>query len=384
MITNNGKQIIAKFLLGQAPDFATHIAGGCGRVPFYPNQTITVAETNSQKIRKSLEFETFRVPIIARGIIKEDGQDKIVLKAEAPTEQRYLLSEVGFFSAPNNVTAGSYDSKTLNTFTSNESWSIASINSSSAISTIDGDSLYNSSNNIITTSRAFFINSSSDLFLNSNRKDRREPIRFYNQALAVSGSSSYISPSFTTSSASYWVENSSFAMNLSQNQPTDQIKLAISVISKVASNNTNPSKVRIVLEFVNNLPGLQLTSPKARMTAELSASDFVVLNTGQPSDPTSRYIIINKSLGDFSKDDTFSWANVNLIRIYGCVVDGSENPLDTYYIAYDGMRFENISTENPLFSLVGYNIMRNDSAYPLLKAANTTNFIEYRFGIGVT
>jgi len=384
MITNNGKQIIAKFLLGQAPDFATHIAGGCGRVPFYPNQTITVAETNSQKIRKSLEFETFRVPIIARGIIKEDGQDKIVLKAEAPTEQRYLLSEVGFFSAPNNVTAGSYDSKTLNTFTSNESWSIASINSSSAISTIDGDSLYNSSNNIITTSRAFFINSSSDLFLNSNRKDRREPIRFYNQALAVSGSSSYISPSFTTSSASYWVENSSFAMNLSQNQPTDQIKLAISVISKVASNNTNPSKVRIVLEFVNNLPGLQLTSPKARMTAELSASDFVVLNTGQPSDPTSRYIIINKSLGDFSKDDTFSWANVNLIRIYGCVVDGSENPLDTYCIAYDGMRFENISTENPLFSLVGYNIMRNDSAYPLLKAANTTNFIEYRFGIGVT
>lgn len=384
MITNNGKQIIAKFLLGQAPDFATHIAGGCGRVPFYPNQTITVAETNSQKIRKSLEFETFRVPIIARGIIKEDGQDKIVLKAEAPTEQRYLLSEVGFFSAPNNVTAGSYDSKTLNTFTSNEPWSIASINSSSAISTIDGDSLYDSSNNIITTSRAFFINSSSDLFLNSNRKDRREPIRFYNQALAVSGSSSYISPSFTTSSASYWVENSSFAMNLSQNQPTDQIKLAISVISKVASNNTNPSKVRIVLEFVNNLPGLQLTSPKARMSAELSASDFVVLNTGQPSDPTSRYIIINKSLGDFSKDDTFSWANVNLIRIYGCVVDGSENPLDTYYITYDGMRFENISTENPLFSLVGYNIMRNDSAYPLLKAANTTNFIEYRFGIGVT
>ena len=81
MITNNGKQIIAKFLLGQAPDFATHIAGGCGRVPFYPNQTITVAETNSQKIRKSLEFETFRVPIIARGIIKEDGQDKIVLKS---------------------------------------------------------------------------------------------------------------------------------------------------------------------------------------------------------------------------------------------------------------------------------------------------------------
>ena len=33
MITNNGKEIIAKFLLGQAPAYATHIALGCGAKP---------------------------------------------------------------------------------------------------------------------------------------------------------------------------------------------------------------------------------------------------------------------------------------------------------------------------------------------------------------
>jgi hypothetical protein len=33
MITNNGKQIIAKYLIGQTPSFASHIAVGCGRKP---------------------------------------------------------------------------------------------------------------------------------------------------------------------------------------------------------------------------------------------------------------------------------------------------------------------------------------------------------------
>jgi hypothetical protein len=33
MITNTGKNIIAKYLLGQAPAFASYIAVGCGPKP---------------------------------------------------------------------------------------------------------------------------------------------------------------------------------------------------------------------------------------------------------------------------------------------------------------------------------------------------------------
>ena len=33
MITTNGKQIIAKYLIGQTPSFASHIAVGCGKKP---------------------------------------------------------------------------------------------------------------------------------------------------------------------------------------------------------------------------------------------------------------------------------------------------------------------------------------------------------------
>ena len=385
MITNDGKQIIAKFLLGQAPDFATHIVAGCGEFPLFPSQTLSASTQNAMKLKKTLTFEAFRVPIIARGIIRENGQDKIVIKAETPTEQRFLLSEIGFLSAPNNVLASNFDSKTLSTFVSTEPWTLQTSASSFTISSLDGSSLYDTNFNITTTSKAFFASSNSDLFNNATRKARWEPLRFYNNGLAISASSSYINPSFeigSSASATYWLQNSTFAANLSKNLPTDQVKIAISLVSTLASNNTNPSKVRIILDFVNDIPGLNLTAPKARLTAELSGSDFQ--KTVDTTTYTNRYITITKTLSQFTKDDSFSWANINKIRLYACAVDGSEALLGNYYIMFDGIRFENVSTQNPLYALVGYNIIRNDSAYPVIKSANTNNFIEYRFGIGVT
>jgi len=37
-----------------------------------------------------------------------------------------------------------------------------------------------------------------------------------------------------------------------------------------------------------------------------------------------------------------------------------------------------------LYSLVGYNIIKTDNGLPILKGENTNNYIEYRFGIGVS
>lgn len=384
MITNDGKQIIAKFLLGQAPDFATHIAAGCGEFPLFPNEPISASTQNAMKLKKTLTFETFRVPIIARGIIREDGQDKIVIKAETPTEQRFLLSEIGFFSAPNNVLASNFDSKTLSTFVSTEPWVIASSTSSSSIFVLDGSSLYNSNTDITTSTKAFFVNSDSDLFNNATRKARWEPVRFYNNALAISSSSCYINSSnniASSASTTYWLENSSFTANLSKNLPDDQIKIAVSLISSLSSNNTNPHKIRIILDFVNDLPQLNLTAPRARLNIELNSSDFQ--KTANSTLYTNRYITITKKISDFTKQDGFSWANITRARLYACAVDSSDDLLGNYYILFDGIRFENISTQNPLYALVGYNVIRNDSAYPIVKPANTNNFIEYRFGIGV-
>ena len=55
-----------------------------------------------------------------------------------------------------------------------------------------------------------------------------------------------------------------------------------------------------------------------------------------------------------------------------------------YKILFDGLRLDNVSSQNPLYTMVGYDIIRNDNAFPILKDENTNNYIEYRFGIGVT
>jgi len=384
VITNDGKQIIGKFLLRQAPEFATHIAAGCGKMPLFPNQTLDSDEIAELKEKDSLDFEVFRVPISSKGFIKEDGVEKIVFKAEMPTEERYQISEIGFYPADANILAGAFDSKTLAIFVPTETWVVYSQESSSNVLNITDETQFaDGSGNIIANDIAYFLPSDAEAFELTSRKSRQEEPRFYSQALSLSGSAGNISEFFVPSQDSYRLENATLAFNLSQNLPTDQIKLAISVLSKITNNNTNPVSVRIILDFVNDLPGLDLESPKARLNIELNSSDFVQLNTGQSPDPINRYKIISQSLSNFVLDDTFSWANINLIRIYGCVIDGGGNPTEDYNIVFDGLRLENTSTENPLYSLVGYDIIRNDSAYPILKANNTNNFIEYRFGIGV-
>lgn len=372
MITNNGKQIIAKYLLDQAPAFATHIAAGCGPKPLEPGEPSEISPT-----KDSLDFEIFRVPIISKGFIREGGQEKIVFKAEMPTEQRYLISEVGFYPALANSVAGKYDSKLLVTFTPLESWSYVFDGSASAVilsdTPLDDD---NDESNISTALDAQFIYSDATIFNNTLRKNRQEPPRFLNRALLISGSSSYIDNEFNISQNSGYLENSNINIDLSRNSTRDKLKLSFSLLSKTFNNGVNPDNVRIVLELINNVSNIQEQSPKAVLNIELSDEDFEINSS------PNRYVIVERQLSDLVKDNNFSFANINYVRIYVSVLD-SEQPTEDYYVCLDGIRFENVSSRNPLYSLIGYNKIIEENAYPVLKQENTNNYIEYRFGLGV-
>ena len=111
MITDNGKQLVAKYLLGQVPSYASYLVAGVGPSPLSTNQNVEIPPD-----KDSLDFEVFRVPIISKGFIKEDGVEKIVFKAEMPSEQRYQITELGVYPAIGNSVAGKYDSKLLVTF----------------------------------------------------------------------------------------------------------------------------------------------------------------------------------------------------------------------------------------------------------------------------
>jgi hypothetical protein len=382
LITTDGKQIIAKYLLDQAPAFATHIAAGCGTKPLLSGD-----EANISASVQSLDFELFREPILAKGFVNEGGVEKIVFKAQMPTTQRYLISEVGLYPAGTNVIAGKYDSRLLVTFTSAEPWSYVTNGSASAIEFEPNGVLNLTSgsaitNDITTTTKGQFINSDSTIFNTSSRSSRLEQPRLLSRALMVSGSSSFLTldpgdPTklIATSSASY-IENSSINFDFSQNITTDKLKLAFSLLSRTASVDTAPASVRILLEFTNGttLPG---TSPKAKLSMILSSSDF------QVDGNENRYVVVTKSLSNFERDTDFTFSNINGIRIYTSILVGGV-PTDNYLVAYDGLRIDNVSTINPLYSLVGYDVIKTDNGLPILKQENTNNYIEYRFGSGVT
>jgi hypothetical protein len=65
MITNNGKDLISKYLLGQVPTYATHISIGCGATPLGVND----AMPNDIYGKEQMEFEMTRVPISSKGFV---------------------------------------------------------------------------------------------------------------------------------------------------------------------------------------------------------------------------------------------------------------------------------------------------------------------------
>ena len=391
MITTNGKNIVAKYLLNQAPEFASHIAIGVGGQS-YPTSSSATFSLDAD----SLEFEVARVPILSKGLLKEFDQEtneyveKIVFKAELPIEQRYQITELGLYPAAANAVAGNFDSRIISTFSNSEPWSYSNNqDDSGAVSyigvlriddTVPGDIetyLQTSASVIYTLDDFVFINSNSPIFEYSERVNRGEPPRYLDKSLSVSGSTSVVNTLMpfssasidTSSSSSYYIENNSISLNLGKNLPTDQIKLAFSVIS-TARSASPPENVKIRLEFLNNSA---TSTSKAYVDIALQDTDLAL-----------RYQVVTKSLSEFTTTENFSWSSVNAVRIYTCIHNDAKVKTGQHFVLYDGLRFENVSSYNPLYSLVAGEYVKTLDANPILKRENSTSYVEYRFGIGVS
>lgn len=371
MITNTGKSILAKYLIGQAPAYASYVAIGCGAKPLATNQ-----EFGDYSNKKSLDFEMFRVPITSRGYVSEDGINKIVLTAELPTDERYEISEVGIFSAGSNPSAGAYDSRTLLAFTVNENWEYHNQTTSTELPIVyeplDGES---NDGMINQTYEAFQTNSDNRLFTNSDRISRYERARFFNNIVMMRGDSANIELSsghLVPASGSNHIHLLGTALDFNKNAPTDEIKLAFSIINKDPDPSTVPDEVRILLEFAeSDSPGF---GEWARFEVIMSADDYDFAN--------QRYYVITKQLQELYKSTGFTWNNVSIIKIYSTVLN-SGIPSSDFYVGLDAVRFENVTTTNPVYGLTGYTVLKNTNAETVIKAANTTNYIEFRFAMDV-
>ena len=460
MITNIGKNLLAKYLVGQTQSYASHIAVGCG-----PNPVPSDGDLGDYSLKKSLDFEMFRVPIISRGFVNENGIDKIVLTAELPTEERYEITEVGVFSAASNPVAGSFDSRNIFSFADTDNWLYQPVGSSAieipivygplddrvvniinatAVGTtvtyttdvphgltvgtkvsvsgispavfnlldkniqavpesnkftliapspitlpfVSAGALVNDvETNIISQAYPVFqTNADNKIFTNGTRLDRNERCRFLNNIIAMVGNSSALTRNslgeIEVGSGSKYIRLNETSVNLTKNSPLDELRFAFSIVNRVGNANTVPDNVKILLEF--SYIGINSVQEYARFEVDIDNESYTDGTADDVFDfSQSRYIVATKTLKDLNKSDNFDWKEASVVKIYSCVTEAG-SPSDLFYVCLDGLRLENVTSTNSLYGLTGYSVIKNVESRPIVKSANTTNYIEFRFALGVS
>ena len=381
MITNTGKTIIAKYLLGQAPAYASYLAVGCGATPLTTGDPI-----GNYLTKQNLDFEMFRVPISSRGFVNENGLDKIVLTAELPTEERYEISEVGIYSAGSNPSAGAYDSKTVYAFTQTENWQHHTAEAAVAIDTFSSAlDAPNYDNTIAVTDSVFQTSADNPIFFKSPRIERYERPRFLNNAILIQGDDSDITINeesgaaqdhFVIEAGSNHIHLTGASVDFTRNSPTDELRLAFSLINKNGASVTTPENVRIMVEFAS-------TETESAEYARFEAEVVDDSSGGAYDFSTERYFVVTKQLQELYTSANFTWNAVTVVKIYACVIDAGV-PSSNYYVALDALRLENIATVNPLYGLTGYSVIQNADASTIIKNPNTSNYVEFRFSVGVS
>jgi len=383
MITNTGQSIIGKYLLGQAPAYASYIAVGCGAQPL-----ATADPYGDYSLKQNLDFEMFRVPISSRGFVNDGATEKLVLTAELPTEERYEITEIGIYSAGSNPSAGAYDSKTVFAFTQGENWQYHTSVAATSIPTITqplDDPL--NDNVIATTDSVFQTNADNAIFYKAPRPDRYERARFLNNIILIQGNDSDLTVDagtgspighFVIESGSNHIHLTGADVNFTRNSPIDELRLAFSIISKDGNSSAVPDTVRVLVDFASTDD--ETPDQFARFEIELENGN----GTGGTYDfETNRYYVASTQLQELYQTQGFTWNAVTVVKIYACAIV-SDLPSEDYYIALDALRLENIATTNPLYGLTGYSVIKNTNAETIIKSPNTSNYIEFRFSVGVT
>lgn len=443
MITNKGKEIISKYLLGQTAAYASHISIGCGAYPLDANDPAPSASALAEKTY--MDFEMVRVPITSKGFVDDNGTTKVSFTAELPKENRYDITEIGLWSSGTNSLAKDFDSRII--FNFSEGWQAHN----TAISEITTPSPLGSGGDITTGLKYFRASTSNPVFSDADRKARREGPRFLDSKILLRGDSSIIqgstnnwtgenpfysvtnksasagtatltigshllnvgdsvvvsisdaifdgtktitartnttisySASGTVSSASAngtvtFAQSTHIHLNainfdISRNAPSDKLLLAFSLIDELgAGAGTEPDYVKILLEFYRN--ETSTTSGYAKTEIYIDGTEF----TGD------RYKVIEIPISDLITSPDFTSQQIRLARIFASVVHTDSGQVKTspnHYIELEGLRLENSTTENPIYGMVGYSIVKTTDGSPLYKFQNTNNYIEFRFNLDV-
>lgn len=354
MITNIGQKLIAKYLINQAPAFASYIAIGCGVAPLASSNDLA-----DYSAKKSLVFETHRMPIISRGYIVDDGKAKIVLTAELPSEERYEITEIGVYPAMANNLAPNTDSRVLFKFGSVESWTVNGTDPIPSITSKIATTISSTSG----ISPIFRANSDNAGFDTIYRIENYQRPRFQNEKIFIRASS--------TDS----IYLSGLNLDLSQSSPSDEISIAFSILSDDETSTAKPDSVTVTLSFKD--ANSKYATGTFTATHGQSSIDFT----------NNRYIVLSQKISDLTIDADFDFKAISQVQLSIGSTVTSPATKSGFYVAIDGIRLENRTSENPLYGLVAYspivNVDEDSNPVSIVKQPNTSNLIEFRFNVGV-
>lgn len=360
MITKTGQGILAKYLIGQSPAYASYIAIGCGAKPLASTSQFPSGGYSDQE---ALEFEMTRMRIISRGYVVENNVAKIVLTAELPTEERYEITEIGVYPSASNDQVANTDSKTLLKFGSSEAWTAGG---TSTIPTVTSklQTKISDTANIPTIFRA----NADNAGLNDGNRENGQRPRFLNESIFVRGGE-------TTT-----LQLSDINLDLSQNSPNDELRLAFSILNNDGlASGVVPSAATITVKFIN---GTAQNAAYATMTFTATSG------TGGVDFSSYRYAVVKKKIGDLVlSSPSFDFKNISKVEVAVSVTGANSATADSFYVGIDALRLENLTSFTSLYGLTAYspivNVNSSNDAAPVIKQSNTSNFIEFRFNVGV-
>ena len=400
MITNTGQSILAKYLVGQAPAYASYIAIGCGATPVLSSHVFSEPELTEMKAKESLDFEMFRIPVTSRGYVTEGDVSKIVFTAELPTLERYDITEVGIWSAGSNPSANFNDSRTIFLFNKDEGWQHnndrgAPPDLASFVTKLDLNGNINVTYLPPFASipvKAFISNADNPTFVDPVRSSRYEGARFLNSLIALRGDLSDIVIDPVTQRLTLGSEDPEHLMltgatvDFDKSSPKDELRLAFSVINKDSGSNVEPYDVKILLEFAEG--DVHDVGEYARFETIISSE----ISPGVPNPDVDfenqRYFVSVAKFEELNKSSGFTWKIADVVKVYVTIREKNAvtqviSTSDKFYVCLDALRLENTTNLNPIYGLTGYSVVKNTNLKPITKIANSSSHIEFRFGLDV-
>ena len=175
------------------------------------------------------------------------------------------------------------------------------------------------------------------------------------------------------------------SVDFTKNSPSDELRFAFSVVNRVPGTSLSPAivpdNVKILLEFSHT--GTDGNLQYAKFVVDIDDTGYQSGTSQNTHDFTNnRYVVVSKTFQELEKSLRFKWSDVTTAKIYASVIKGNL-PSDSFYVCLDALRIENTTSTNSLYGLTGYSVIKSVDARPIIKSANTTNYIEFRFALEV-